>query len=133
MAQNQGHNNLSNGVALAGYDLVSYFQGDAPLKGSSKYSVKVDDALYYFNNESNKNAYLKNPSAYKVVYGGWCAYAIGANAKKVEVDPLTFKIINGQLHLYYNKYFTNTLDKWNADEESLKMKADKNWLKIINL
>jgi hypothetical protein len=55
---------------------------------------------------------------------------MGASAEKVEVDPETFKIVNGKLYLFYNKYFNNTLTKWNKDEDRLKKQADANWSKL---
>jgi hypothetical protein len=57
-------------------------------------------------------------------YGGWCAYAMGSTGEKVSVDPKTFKIVNGRLNLFYNRFFNNTLDDWNKDEVNLKKKAD---------
>ena len=62
---------------------------------------------------------------------GWCAYAMGAKGEKVEVDPETFKIVDGKLYLFYNKFFNNTLESWNKDEARLRSNADKNWSKII--
>ena len=50
--------------------------------------------------------------------------------EKVEVDPKTFKVVNGKLFLFYNAFFNNTLPKWNKDEKSLNKKADENWIKI---
>jgi hypothetical protein len=47
--------------------------------------------------------------------------------EKVSVDPKTFKIIDGKLYLFYNKFFNNTLIDWNKDEMKLKKKADGNW------
>jgi len=38
-------------------------------------------------------------------------------AEKVEVDPGTFKIVDGKLYLFYNKFFNNTLKSWNKDEK----------------
>ena len=49
---------------------------------------------------------------------------------KVEINPETFKIIDGKLYLFYNAYFNNTLKIWNKEEMSLKVKADNNWKKI---
>lgn len=76
--------------------------------------------------------FLKNPASYEPQYGGWCAYAMGANGEKVEINPETFKIVDGKLNLYYNAFFNNTLKSWNKDEGNLKKKADANWKKIIN-
>ena len=43
------------------------------------------------------------------------------------------KIIEGNLYLFYNFYFNNTLIDWNKDEHRLKADADTNWHKIINI
>jgi hypothetical protein len=57
---------------------------------------------------------------------------MGKDGSKVEVDPGTFKIIDGKLYLYYNKIFNNTLKSWNKDEVNLKSKADVNWKKFYH-
>jgi hypothetical protein len=85
---------------------------------------------YHFSTEANKEAFKKNPSKYEPQYGGWCAYAMGATGERVEIDPETFKILNGKLYLFYNKLFNNTLKTWNKDEQSLRTKADANWIKL---
>jgi hypothetical protein len=52
---------------------------------------------------------------------------MGAVNEKVEIDPETFKIIDGKLYLFYHTWTNNTLTKWNNDEKNLKTKADKYW------
>ena len=52
---------------------------------------------------------------------------MGASGEKVEIDPDTFKIVNGKLFLFYHSWINNTLTKWNKDEINLKTKADRNW------
>ncbi len=125
------HFNLEKGLALEGYDAVSYFNGSKPTKGKSSIQATSDGVVYYFANEKNKQAFVQNPEKYKPQYGGWCAYAMGAKGEKVEVDPNTFKIINGKLYLFYNAFFNNTLTSWNEDEAALKTKADNNWKRIF--
>jgi hypothetical protein len=56
---------------------------------------------------------------------------MGNSGEKVEIDPETFKIIDGKLFLFYNAYFNNTLKTWNKSEASLRAKADVNWKKVI--
>ncbi len=122
--------NLQNGIAAQAYDVVAYFTTSKAVKGNSINSVVYQGLKYQFANPANKEEFKKNPSKYEPQYGGWCAYAMGATGEKVEVDPETFKIINGKLYLFYNKFFNNTLKTWNKDEANLKTKADVNWLKI---
>lgn len=124
--------NLENKLALQGYDPVAYFTQKKAVKGKKELSVVHEGVLYYFASNADKELFVKNPSAYEPQYGGWCAYAMGANGEKVEVDPETFKIVNGKLFLFYNAFFNNTLKSWNKDEVNLNKKADGNWKKFIN-
>lgn len=124
--------NLDNGVAIQGYDPVAYFTQKKAVKGSKDLVVVFQGATYYFSSADNKEAFKKNPAQYEPQYGGWCAYAMGKDGSKVEIDPETFKIIDGKLYLYYNKYFNNTLKSWNKDEANLKAHADANWQKIFH-
>lgn len=117
-------------LALAGYDPVSYLREKKAMKGKESITAESDGVTYRFSSQANKDLFLKSPSAYKPQYGGWCAYAMGAKGEKVEVDPETFKIVDGKLYLFYNKFFNNTRDSWNKNEPELKAKADKNWGKL---
>ncbi|HEV8287229.1 MAG TPA: YHS domain-containing (seleno)protein [Chitinophagaceae bacterium] len=124
--------NLDNGIAINGYDPVAYFKQGKPVKGKREFAVFVQGVTYYFNSLENKEEFKKNPAKYEPQYGGWCAYAMGKDGSKVEVDPETFKIIDGKLFLYYNKFFNNTLKSWNKNEANLKAKADLNWQKFYH-
>jgi YHS domain-containing protein len=122
--------NLENKVALQGYDPVAYFTQKKAVKGKTALASNYEGVTYYFSSQANKEAFVKNPSGYEPQYGGWCAFAMGDYGKKVEVDPETFKILDGKLYLFYNAYFNNTLKSWNKDEVNLKKKADANWKKF---
>jgi YHS domain-containing protein len=122
--------NLQKGLAIEGYDPVAYFKQQKAVKGNKEIAAKAGGVTYYFASQANRDAFVKNPSAYQPQYGGWCAYAMGATGEKVEVDPETFKILNGKLYLFYHSWTNNTLTKWNKDEQNLQSKADINWKKI---
>ena len=124
--------NLEKGVAIQGYDPVAYFTQKKAVKGKATISTTYEGVTYNFSSQANKDLFLKNPGNYEPQYGGWCSYAMGANGEKVEVDPQTFKIVDGKLNLFYNAFFNNTLKSWNKDEVDLKKKADSNWKKTIN-
>jgi YHS domain-containing protein len=127
------HFNLSkSGLAIDGFDPVAYFKTNKAIEGKKEFAVFNQGATYYFSSAENKEAFLKNPTVYEPQYGGWCAYAMGKNGDKVSVDPETFKIVNGKLYLFYNKFFNNTLTSWNKNETVLKTSADENWSKIFH-
>ena len=123
--------NLENKVAIQGYDPVSYFKQGKAIKGRKEVLASYDGVVYQFSSATNKEIFLKSPTSFEPQYGGWCAYAMGSAGEKVEINPETFKIIDGKLYLFYNAFFNNTLKSWNKEEASLKAKADANWKKII--
>ncbi len=120
-------------LALEGYDPVSYFT-EQPMKGYPALQIKHNEVVYYFENEENRIAFTQDPEKYVPAYGGWCAWAM-LDGDKVEVDPLSYKIINGKNHLYYNGFWGDTLAKWNKKagkdgEQTLVDAADKEWADV---
>lgn len=127
-----------SGLALEGYDPVSYFRPEAaqrgPLKGDPKYVFKHDDATYQFSSEANKLEFEKNPNKYAPAFGGWCAYAVAAKKTKYAVDVKSFVIQNGRLLLFYKGFLADTRDKWqNTKAKSATVflqEADANWPEV---
>ena len=126
------------GLALEGFDPVSYFRPEAskqgPLKGNAKFETKFDDSTFRFSSEANKEEFLKNPSKYTPAFGGWCAYAIAEKKEKVEVDIKSFLIQDGRLLLFYKGFLADTRNTWQntkskAPDAYLK-DADKNWPEV---
>jgi YHS domain-containing protein len=123
--------NLENGLALEGYDPVAYFTTSTAVKGKRDITALHNGITYRFTSIQNRDKFNTAPDKYEPQYGGWCAYAMGAKGEKVEIDPETFKIVDGKLYLFYNKFFNNTLESWNKDETRLKTNADQSWAKFI--
>jgi YHS domain-containing protein len=123
--------NTEKNLAIKGYDPVAYFTVNKATKGLSSIAANYEGIIYYFSTVANKNLFIKEPAKYEPQYGGWCAYALGAKNDKVDINPQTFKIINGKLYLFYNAYFNNTLKSWNKDENNLLQKANQNWITIL--
>ena len=126
------HFNVEKNIAIQGYDPVAYFNQSKAVKGNNQFAATIEGVTYNFSSAGNKNLFIKSPKNYEPQYGGWCAYAMGATGEKVEVDPETFKVLNGKLYLFYHSWVNNTLTKWNKDETNLKSKADKSWMNIFH-
>ncbi len=118
--------NTKRGVAVKGYDVVAYFDGQ-PQKGDKAFELSHEGVTYRFTSAANAKRFKADPQAYLPQYGGYCAYAIALNGKKVDIDPETFEIRDGKLYLFYNAWGNNTLKKWLEDPEGLKAQADENW------
>lgn len=121
--------NLKNGIAVDGYDPVSYFNGK-PMEGKEQFKWSYKGITYLFVDQANLSSFKRSPEKYEPAYGGWCAYAMGDSGEKVKIDPETFKILDNRLYLFYNFWGNNTLKDWNKEEKKLKATADENWIKI---
>lgn len=129
--QRKKHFNIDkNTLAIEGYDPVAYFTTKKAVEGKKEINHTNEGITYYFASVQNRELFKAGPSKYEPQFGGWCAYAMGDNGEKVSVDPKTFKILNGKLYLFYNKFFNNTLKDWNKNENQLKQKAEQNWAKF---
>lgn len=128
-ASRKAQYNLSRGIAVGGYDPVSYFKG-TPVEGSDKWRLTHRGVVYLFSSRENLDSFRAKPEKYEPAYGGWCAYAMGENGEKVKIDPETYKIIDGKLYLFYNFWGNNTRRSWDKDESHLKAAADRNWQKF---
>jgi len=119
--------NLDKGFVAKGYDVISYFENKAE-EGKKEFSTTYEGATFKFVNRKHLETFKKNPKDYLPQYGGWCAYALGANNTKYDINPKTFEIRAGRLYLFYNAWGTNTLEKWlEENPEKLKKEADLNW------
>ena len=110
------YNMADNKLGIEGFDPVAYFEDSKALKGKPEFSVLYEGIKYRFTSAAHQELFKKQPACYEPQYGGWCAYAMGSDGSKVEVDPETFKIADGKLYLFYNKFFNNTLKSWNKNE-----------------
>lgn len=120
--------NTENGIAMREFDPVSYFNSSRPLKGNSKFYANHKGITYYFANAENVEEFKKSPDKYEPAYGGWCAYTVALSGERVKVNPVSYKIIDGKLHLFYNFGSDNRLLKWNKDEKKLQASANRNWV-----
>jgi len=115
-----------SGLALKGYDPVSYFTANKAMKGSSEFTHQHMGVTYRFASAANRDLFAKEPGKYLPEYGGYCAWAVGHNYT-APADPEAWKIVNGKLYLNYNK---DVQKKWMAEEASLIQKGDSNWPKL---
>lgn len=121
--------NLDQGLALEGYDAVSYQDGGKPAKGLAQFSCTLKGATWRFATAAHLAAFQKDPARWEPAFGGWCAYAM-SRGELVEVDPLDFKVVKGRLLLFYRSLFVDTLAKWNPQEADLLPKADASWARL---
>ena len=112
-------------VILKGYDTVSYFQGK-PAMGDKRFAVEHQGATYYFASAENMKTFQSNAEHYVPQFGGFCAMG-AALGKKLDVDPSSYKVVDGKLYLNVN---AEVFKKWSADVPGNISKANANWPSI---
>lgn len=126
----------TNGVAIGGYDPVSYFEQAEAKIGNADVTSSIDGVTYQFSSASNKNLFDSDPQKYIPAYGGWCAYAVAESSTKMEPDPTMWQIQDGKLLLFYDDWMTSLTgslkEEWNTDQTGYKEKADDNWVIVEN-
>jgi len=120
----------SNGLALAGIDVVSYHKPGGPLIGHADYTTEHSGLTYRFLSQDHLDAFVANPDAWLPSYMGWCATSLSFGVLTCP-NPLNYKIENGRLLLFETTGFTNGQVLWNTDPLDYRRKADRNSRKFL--
>jgi YHS domain-containing protein len=117
------------GVALEGYDPISYFADGKPAKGDEKIEATYNGALFHFTSQAHRETFEKTPAKYAPAYGGYCGYA--ASVGKVRpANPLLWSIVDGQLVVQHTR---GAAELWERDVPGNKLKADKYWPRLVEV
>ncbi len=127
MAEDAIYTSAFNNRAISGYDAVSYFSVDGPVKGIKKFKTRYKDAEWRFVSQHNLDAFLAEPSRYAPAYGGYCAWAV-SNGYTAKGDPLQWKIHEQKLYLNYN---AEVKADWESDMLNHIESANKNWPSLL--
>jgi YHS domain-containing protein len=118
-----------DGVAMRGYDVVSYFTDKKPVQGSADLKFEYKGSTFHFSSQANLDAFSAKPEQYAPQYGGFCAFGT-AGGYKAATDPAAFTVVDSKLYLNYDK---NVQKDWSADIPGFIAKADKNWPDVSKL
>ncbi len=111
------------GIALGGFDAVSYRQGDKPVAGKVDQAAIWDHAVWLFASAGNRATFLKEPERYAPRYGGFAAMEM-AEGKVSRGDPEIFAITGDRLTLFDG---TDEAASWKAAPAGFIAKADAAW------
>ncbi len=126
MAAGPELNVTPTGLAMRGYDPVSYHMEGGPKPGDFGISVVYEGATYRFATEENKKKFEATPAAFAPQYGGYCAMG-AVFGKKFDGDPNVWKIVDGKLYL---NVAPAVATKWSEDIAANIKTADVKWTEI---
>ena len=70
--------NPSTGIAMYGYDVVSYFTKQQAIMGLDAFEVEWDDNYWHFTNSANADRFLDAPQAFLPQFNGYGAFAVAS-------------------------------------------------------
>lgn len=111
------------GLAVHGYDVVSFFTDGKPAQGDAKFSAIHDDTTYRFASQAHLTAFVANPAKYVPGFGGFCAYGVSVGAL-FDGDPRYWKIVDERLYLNLDQ---GIAEAFNKDVAGALKKAEHNW------
>jgi YHS domain-containing protein len=112
------------GLALKGYDAVTYFTESKPEEGRSEFEAEWNGAKWHFASAQNRELFLREPAKYAPQYGGYCSWAVG-HGYTAKGDPEAWKVVEGKLYLNYNQ---DVKAKWEQEMSALISKGNENWI-----
>jgi YHS domain-containing protein len=115
--------NTEHGVAIKGYDPVSYFTTGRPAQGLPQFATTYKGAVYRFASAANRDRFIATPEKFLPQYGGYCALAIALNTI-ADIDPDEWAIVGNKLYLN-NNLLSQTL--WSFDKPGNIARGDRNW------
>src|SRR5260370_1077148 len=115
--------NTEHGLAIKGYDPVSYYTTGKPTPGLTQFWTTYKGATYRFVSAENRDRFIAAPEKFVPQYGGYCAYSISLN-KIADSVPDPWATVTANLYLN-NGFLAPTL--WSVDKPRNIVKGDRNW------
>lgn len=89
------------GVALDGYDPVSYFTETEPQPGLPDYEYEWAGVSWYFASAANRDVFMRAPDVYAPQHGGYCEMSL-ARGYLSDGKPKIYAISKMKLYLFYS-------------------------------
>jgi len=112
-----------DGIALSGYDAVSYFTESRPAHGSPENAVTWRGATWYFESPQSESQFEMNPEAYAPQFGGYCAYSL-SEGEVASGAPDAYVIYDGRLYLMHE---ADILAQKRGDLPLIVQEAARHW------
>jgi hypothetical protein len=113
----------ADGIAVAGYDVVAYFEQERAVRGSSDFEHKHAGVIWRFSSAKHRDMFAREPDRFVPQFGGYCAYAV-AKGYTATAAPDAWSIVGGRLYLNYNAAVRKV---WQGEQDTLIERAMRNW------
>ncbi len=117
-----------NGVAVSGYDVVTYFELDSAIVGNESLSTQYKGVTWYFSDSKNLVLFENNPEKYTPQYGGFCSWGMRYNGRYI-ADHKVFTVYENKLYFNQDRRVKRW---WERKRDKNISKGDENWKGLNN-
>jgi hypothetical protein len=115
------------GLAIYGVDPVAFYTKKKPTEGSREFELRYSGAIWRFENEGNRAAFIKDPAIYMPRYGGYDPIGI-ARGVGTAGYPALFSVVENRLYLFYT---AEAQKIFLADPHAAIAAADARWPEVM--
>ena len=115
--------NPLTGVALDGYDPVSYFTEVAPLQGAPEFEFGWRGVPWYFASAANRDVFARTPEVYAPMFGGYGVMALARGFLSAG-NPRVYEVLGGRLFVFYS---SGNRDAFLALPRDAFLNAERQW------
>ena len=114
------------GVAIDGYDPVSYFTDPEPQPGRAEFEYDWGGVPWYFESAANRDVFKRNPTVYAPQFGGHCLTSLSRGYLS-DGKPRLYAIEAMKLYFFYS---SANRDAFLLSKSEAIAEAGKNWPKL---
>lgn len=116
----------STGIAMHGYDVVSYFTEQQAIVGQDSHEVEWDDNYWRFSNSANADRFVDAPQAFLPQFNGYGAFAV-ASGRLADGNPLIWALYENQLFFFHS---VSARNKWALKPTNYVESGRQEWKKL---
>ncbi len=116
----------ATGLAIGGFDPVSFFTEAVPEHGLPDYEWVWQGAAWRFSSEGNLAAFKRDPEIYAPQFGGLGAVSL-ARGYHAAGNPRVWLVSRGKLYLFFS---AQNRSEWIEVAETLNEQAVAEWERI---
>lgn len=114
------------GVAIEGYDPVSYFTEAEPHPGRPEFEFDWAGVPWYFESAANRDVFRRNPTVYAPQFGGHCLTSLSRGYLS-DGKPRLYVIEAMKLYFFYS---SANRDAFLLSKSQAIAEARKNWPRL---
>ena len=115
------------GLAIYGIDPVAFYTKRKPAKGREEFELRHAGAIWRFENEGNRAAFIKDPVIYMPRYGGYDPIGVARGVATPGYAAL-WSVVENRLFLFYT---AEAQKLFLADPDAAVAAADARWPDVM--